>query len=65
MHYGWDAFAQDSSKPTLTDKNGNKVGPSDDFTLVKYFFFLHNIPIFSPIIYVSIIGNSNRLILWI
>lgn len=34
MHYGWNYFAKDRTKPTLTDKRGNKVGPSKDFTWV-------------------------------
>jgi len=35
MHYGWNDFAKDPTKPTMTDKKGNKVGPADDFTLVQ------------------------------
>lgn len=38
MHYNWNHFAVDETKPTVTDKNGNKVGTSEDFTLVQYFF---------------------------
>jgi len=36
MHYGWYYFAKDTSKPTITDKSGNKILPSDDFTSVLY-----------------------------
>ncbi len=34
MHYWWNAFALDDTKPTITSKNGDKIMPSDDFTEV-------------------------------
>jgi len=34
MHYSWNAFALDTSKPTISAKNGAKIKPSDDFTEV-------------------------------
>ena len=62
MHYLWNTFAKDPEKPTITDKSGNKVEPSDDFTLVQYLYYIkcerkknHS----------NIIDNSNRLIFWI
>ena len=38
MHYGWNAFAKDRSKPTIISKVGkNNIEPSDDLTLVLLF----------------------------
>ena len=34
MHYSWNEFALDKSKPTITAKNGQKIEPSKDFTEV-------------------------------
>lgn len=39
MHYGSNYFAIEKNKPTITDKRGNIVGPSDDFTPVYNNFF--------------------------
>ena len=41
MHYGPYFFAEDEGKPTISAKNGEEVGGSDDFTEVFY-IFLHN-----------------------
>ncbi len=34
MHYKWNTFALDRSKPTITAKNGQKIEPSKDLTEV-------------------------------
>ena len=35
MHYGWNYFARDTSRPTITAKNGgDRIEPSNDFTEV-------------------------------
>jgi len=36
MHYGSYYFAKDRTKPTITNKSGNIIVPSSDFTLVQY-----------------------------
>jgi len=36
MHYGSYFFANDTRKPTITEKSGNIIVPSADFTLVQY-----------------------------
>ena len=36
MHYGWNAFARDDTRPTITAKNGGaRIMPSNDFTEVN------------------------------
>lgn len=37
MHYRWNAYAVDGTRPTLSDKNGGpRIEPSKDFTEVNY-----------------------------
>ncbi len=35
MHYWWNAFALDNTRPTITAKNGARIVPSNDFTKVN------------------------------
>ena len=38
MHYRWNAFAWDESRPTITAKSNNaRIEPSNDFTEVYIF----------------------------
>ena len=37
MHYPWNMFAVDDTKPTITAKDGvTNIVPSDDFTEVTF-----------------------------
>ncbi len=35
MHYEWNAFAIDTTKPTITAKDGSKIEKSEDFSRVN------------------------------
>ena len=64
MHYGWNYFAKDGTKPTITAKDGTKVEPSKDFTLVLFTFFV--IRIYKKCNFkLKCFGHLNRPIFWI
>lgn len=39
MHYRWNDFAQDETKPTITAKDGSYIESSEDFSRVSCFKF--------------------------